>query len=218
MPVAPTQSSLGLYTIAHSDDSVGVADLHQHERDEYSALPHDARRADWLAGRHAAKRAIAAHCDVPKGRVRLIARRGAAPIALLRNDDASWTELPISLSISHHDGRGLAAVADCPARVGVDLARSGEIEREHHRYFLAPSERAVAGRVGATLVWALKEAAWKALSLGDAMSFIALELAIDDTLDLRGLRLDGRWIPATARIWRSDDMVAAAVCVGAVLQ
>lgn len=218
MPLDQTQSTLGQYTIAHSDDSVGVADLHQHERDEYFALPHDARRADWLAGRLAAKRAIAAHRDVPKGRVRLIARPGAAPVAQLQIDDASWNELPISLSISHHDGRGLAAVANSPARVGVDLAHSGEIEREHHRYFLAPSEHAVADRVGAALVWALKEAAWKALSLSDATPFMALELTIDDTLDLRGLRLDGCWIPATACIWRSDDMVAAAVCVGAVLQ
>jgi 4'-phosphopantetheinyl transferase EntD len=219
VPFVQTQSSRGQYTIACSDDSLGAADLEPHERREYAALPHNARRTDWLAGREAAKRAIATHCDVPKGRVCLIARPDAAPIALMQNDDASWSALPLSLSISHHDGRGLAAVADSPARVGVDLARAGEIEREHHRYFLAPSERAVAERGGATLVWALKEAAWKALSLNAATPLTALELAIDETRGLRGLRLDGCWIPATARTWSlSRDIVAAAVYVGAELQ
>jgi 4'-phosphopantetheinyl transferase EntD len=151
--------------------------------------------------------------------VRLVPQIDAAPVGLLWNEDDSWTTLPLSISISHHDGRALAAVVDSPARVGIDLACTDEIEPEHHRYFLTPSELSVAERIGPSLVWALKEAAWKALSLTHATPFTALSLAIDDDSRLRGLWLDACWIPATARTWRvSHDMIAAAVCVQAELQ
>jgi len=135
-----------------------------------------------------------------------------APLALVQNDDAGWETLPVSISVSHHHGCGLAAVADSPARIGVDLARLGEIEPEHQRYFLAPSERPVAARIGATAVWALKEAAWKALSIPSDTPFSALEIVVDDNDKLHGLRLDGRWISATGRTWRfSRGFIAAVV-------
>jgi phosphopantetheinyl transferase (holo-ACP synthase) len=209
-----------LWTIARSEqESFGERDLTSDERREYDELTHHSRRRDWLASRLAAKRAIAAHCTVTQDRVRLISQIQAAPISLLRNETDIWTTLPLSISISHHDGCALAAVVDSPARIGVDLARDGEIEPEHHRYFLAWSERAAAERIGATLVWALKEAAWKALSLNGATPFTALRLGIDDKGALRGLWLDACWIPATARTRRvSHDMIAAAVCVQTEIQ
>jgi 4'-phosphopantetheinyl transferase EntD len=220
MFVDHTRITRSSYTIASSyGDSDAVDDLTPGERRECDELSHHTRRRDWLAGRRAAKAAIAAHCAVSQARVRLVPQIDAAPVGLLRNDDDAWSTLPLSISISHHDGRALAAVVDAPARVGVDLALSGEIEREHHQYFLAPSEWSVAERIGATLVWALKEAAWKALSLNGATPFTALRLGIDDKGGLRGLWFDECWIPATARTWRvSHDMVAAAVCVEAELQ
>lgn len=179
------------WAIASCAVGVGdVADLSPEERAEYDALPHDTRRRDWLAGRRAAKRAMAAYANSSGGST--------------------------SLSISHCDGLGLAAVADRPVRIGVDLERDGQIEHAHRRYFLAPAEWAVADRVGATLVWALKEAAWKALSLTDDTPFSALRLAIDHNAELRGVWLRGAWIPATARTWRLPDAyVAAVVFVGA---
>jgi phosphopantetheinyl transferase (holo-ACP synthase) len=209
-----------LWTIARSEhESDGEGDLTSDERREYGELANHNRRRDWLAGRLAAKRAIATHCEVPRDRIRLVSQIQAAPISLLRNEADVWTTLPLSISISHHDGRALAAVVDSPALIGVDLARDGEIEREHHRYFLASSERVAAERIGATLVWALKEAAWKALSLNGTTPFTALRLGIDDKGGLRGLCLDACWIPVTARTWRvSHDMIAAAVCVRAELQ
>ncbi len=189
-------------------------DLTPAERREYEAQSHEARRRDWLAGRQAAKEAVAAHCGVPTTRVRLVRREGASPTVLLRDEDATSRAMPISISISHCDGLGLAAVADHPARVGVDLERAGQIEHEHLRYFLSPGEWAVAGRAGATFVWTLKEAAWKALQLDDATPFSALRLAIDGASNLRGVWLDGDWIPAAAQSWRvSRDLLAAAVYV-----
>lgn len=194
----PAGSSLPSTRISWAIASCGgdfsdVADLSPQERSEFDALPHDVRRRDWLAGRRAVRRAVAAH---------------ASPSAA-RN----------TVSISHCDGLGLAAVADHPTRIGVDLERDGQIDDEHRRYFLAPAEWLAADRVGATLVWALKEAAWKALSLTDETPFSALRLAIDDDAELRGLWLHDAWIPAKARIWRlPDDYVAAVVFVGAVTQ
>jgi len=189
-------------------------DLTPAERREYDEQSHDDRRRDWLAGRQAARKAVATHLGVPPTRVRLARREGAAPNVLLRDEDATSRAMPISISISHCNGLGLAAVADEPARVGVDLERAGHIEREHLRYFLSAGEWAVAERAGATLVWTLKEAAWKALRLNDATPFSALRLAIDTTSTLRGVWLYGDWIPAAAQSWRvSRDLVAAAVYV-----
>jgi 4'-phosphopantetheinyl transferase EntD len=145
-----------------------------------------------------------------------VRREGAAPNVVLRDGDATSRAVPISISISHCDGRGVAVVADHPARVGVDLEYAGQIEHEHLRYFLSPAEWLVAARVGATLVWTLKEAAWKALHLTDATPFSALRLAVDRASRLRGVWLYGDWIPAAARTWRvDDDLIAAAVYVGA---
>jgi len=123
--------------------------------------------------------------------------------------------MPLSISISHCNGCGLAAVADHPARIGVDLERTGQIEREHCRYFLSPAEWIVAERAGATFVWTLKEAAWKALSLTDDTPFFALRLAIDRSGELRGVWLRGDWTPARARTWRfSSEILAAVVYLG----
>jgi 4'-phosphopantetheinyl transferase EntD len=183
--------ALDPWTIARSRfDSRAVSELSFDENREYAALTHDARRRDWLAGRIAAKRAIAAHV-------------------------ASSSAAPFSMSISHHDGYGLAAVVDGPARIGVDLARVGEIEREHYRYFLAAGEWPIVERIGATAVWALKEAAWKAVSLSPDTPFGALELSIDDAEQLAGLRIDGAWKAAIGRTWRfTDELLAALVCIG----
>ena len=186
---------------------------------EKAGLAQDTRRRDRIAGRRAAAKAVARHCSVSPAEVRVVGRSGASPLALLRNEDSSWQTLPVSISISHHDGCGLAAVADRPTQIGVDLARLGEIEPEHQRYFLAPSEWSVAERIGATQVWALKEAAWKALSLSPETPFSALELVIDDEYKLCGLRLEGCWISATGRTWRySRTLIAAVVCIAQAVE
>jgi 4'-phosphopantetheinyl transferase EntD len=206
------------WTIADSNGTSDQSDdLTPAERREFDGQSHDARRRDWLAGRRAAKEAVAAHCGVSPDRVRLVRQHGAAPNVLVGADDGTPRAVPISISISHCDGRAVAVVADHPARVGVDLERAGQIEYEQLRYFLSSGEWRVAERAGATLVWTLKEAAWKALNLTDATPFSALRLAIDGSSELRGVWLYGDWIPVTARTWRvSADLIAAAVYVGGV--
>lgn len=220
LPLSVFQARGTSWTIAASScERHHHDDLTPAERREYETQTHEARRRDWLAGRQAAKKAVAAHCGVQPTRIRLTRREGAAPSVLLRDEDATSRAMPISISISHCDGLGLAAVADSPARVGVDLEHAGQIEHEHLRYFLSPGEWVVAERAGATFLWTLKEAAWKALQLDDATPFSALRLAIDRASNLRGVCLHGDWIPAAARSWRvSRDLVAAAVYVGSSAQ
>lgn len=210
--LAPT---LDACTIAHAGcDPSAVGELSPTERREFARLGYDGRRRDWLAGRRAAKRAIAEHCGILPAQVCILGRPHSAPIALLQNDAQGQRALPISISISHHDGRGLAAVADRATRVGVDIARIGEIEPEHARYFLAPAEWSVAERIGATAVWALKEAAWKALSLSPETPFSTLEVSIDANDKLCGLRLGGGSLRAFGYAWHlDDDLIAAVVCL-----
>jgi 4'-phosphopantetheinyl transferase EntD len=196
-----------------SSKPLGANELALAEQHEFSELAHETRRRDWIAGRRAAKRAISKHYALAPADVRLAGRTDAPPVAVVR---ATSSPLPLSISISHHDGVGLAAVADRPARIGVDLARLGEIDREHCRYFLTAAELSVVDRVDPTVLWALKEAAWKALSLPADRTFASVELVFDESDEVRGLRLDSRFIAATARTWRfSHDLIAVAVLVGA---
>jgi 4'-phosphopantetheinyl transferase EntD len=114
-------------------------------------------------------------------------------------DGESWTHLPVSLSIAHCDGVAIAAAADSSTRIGVDIERVGEIAPEHVRYFLTPSEKCD----DASLAWVLKEAAWKALGLGLAVPFTAVQLSFDRESDvLQGVRLDNTWITARADVVR----------------
>jgi phosphopantetheinyl transferase (holo-ACP synthase) len=89
--------------------------------------------------------------------------------------------------------------APAGARVGVDLERRDAVNPAHAGYFLTPRER-----VGRTLtlaeLWALKEAAWKALALDGAVAFHELELHVDGAGRLRALTLRGRRMAASATL------------------
>jgi phosphopantetheinyl transferase len=189
------------YTVEFASVSApDLGGLTRCERWEYDRLPRDnqARRRDWLAGRCAGKRAVAARCGLPVERVQLASRAGAGPRCMVL-DGECWTHLPVSLSIAHCDGVAIAAAADSSTRIGVDIERVGEIAPEHRRYFLAPSEKCA----DASLAWVLKEAAWKALGLGLAVPFTAVQLSFDrETRALQGVRVDSTWMTARADVIR----------------
>jgi phosphopantetheinyl transferase (holo-ACP synthase) len=73
------------------------------------------------------------------------------------------------------------------------------VDPAHAGYFLTPRER-----VGRTLtlaeLWALKEAAWKALALDGAVAFHELELHVDSGGRLCALTLQGRRMAASATL------------------
>jgi 4'-phosphopantetheinyl transferase EntD len=202
--------------IAHRA-AIGTEILTAAERSEYDALRYDIRRGDWLAGRCAAKRAVARRRGASIHRLCLMTQIAGAPICWLLAH-GSWTPLAVTLSIGHCDGVAVAAASDPTTPVGVDVEREGTIAPHERRLFLGTGERALR-RLDATLAWVLKEAAWKALRLNADLPFAALELDVtnDDRL-LRGVRVDSEWQPARAyvvRLPRLLGMVAAVVALEA---
>lgn len=214
MPIATAPGTLpdAPYAVAlATSDELSPGALTPAERRELARLPHDARRRDWLAGRCAAKRAVAAHGGLPPERVRLIGRTGASPRSFVRNDAGRWAPLPVAISIAHRDGVAIAAASSLTRHVGVDLERVDAVGPDERRYFGAPSEI----DIDATLVWMLKEAAWKALGVSPGTPFMALRLGFDPrTARLRDVRLHGiRW-RARAQLMRVPErreLVAAVV-------
>lgn len=212
MPIASSLGPSVAYTLAIATRA-SLDVLTHGEREEYDRLPHDERRRDWLAGRLAAKRAVAEHCLLPFDRVRLQSRPGAAPCCMVADDLDRWSLLPLTISIAHCDGVGIAAAADRDSLIGVDVERAGDVVPRDHRYFLAPRERAFVRRFGATLLWVLKEAAWKALGVALSTSFQSLQLDFDATHDdLSGVWFENTRLAARARVVdipSRPDLVAA---------
>jgi 4'-phosphopantetheinyl transferase EntD len=174
------------YALAlETDGPRAAAALTDAERRDCAALPTALRRGDWRAGRFAAKRAIAQVLGLTDLRaIELRAGRGVPPPA------------PVSLSIAHAAGRAAAVAVRGTAGVGVDLEFGAGVGERHARYFLKPSERAVARWLGFTALWVIKEAAWKALRLSDAAPFAALEVHIGRDGMLRALSVFGERRPA----------------------
>jgi 4'-phosphopantetheinyl transferase len=164
------------------------------ERDVLRGFRIPKRREDWRLGRWTAKRALAgtpwlseltSRAGAAAGRtnrsgvydagqfaslsrVEIRAAEDGAPEAAL-----DGVELPVSLSLSHSEGRALAAVAAEELAIGCDIelveSRSSEFV---HDYF-TPAERAAIDAAGpdrralaATLMWSAKESALKALRVG----------------------------------------------------
>ena len=116
--------------------------------------PH--RRAEWRAGRMAARQALA--------------ELGYPEASIGRDDDGAPVALGLDVAVSITHGRRWAVgVAARAARLGVDLceiARAPSVARVARR-FLAAEERALpACAVDWAALWALKEAAAKALRRG----------------------------------------------------
>ncbi|HEY7236682.1 MAG TPA: 4'-phosphopantetheinyl transferase superfamily protein [Gemmatimonadaceae bacterium] len=137
----------------------------------------------------------------------------------MRRTGHSWTPLPLSVSIAHRDGVAIAAAYDGATLIGVDIERPHAVAPEHSRYFRGPRERDASRDVDATLVWVLKEAAWKALGLRNDLPFTALELDFArDTRELRAVSIEGAWIGARAHVIRLShprELLAAVLVMDA---
>jgi 4'-phosphopantetheinyl transferase EntD len=201
------------FTIALTEpDQVGLEALDADERRDHDALLYEGRRRDWLAGRLAAKRAVAGHFGIDRlDRIRLERRPGQAPLAFIQ-DESGWRSLPSSLSIGHTDGWSIAAAADRDCRIGVDIDRVDAVDATHARYFLTARERRRAATGQVARLWVQKEAAWKALGLGDSNAFTDLELHLDDDLIARSASVRGSRVDVGAAVWApAHGLMAAAV-------
>ena len=152
--------------------------------------------AEYRASRLAARRAVQAMVPLAR-QVEVERRRGAAPLVSFGRGPG---EQELSLSLTHRDGLAAAMVAPAPARIGIDLEREHAIAPDHARYFLSPRERNSLGTLSHSTMWALKEAAWKALSLNDDVAFHGLELHIDSLGVLRAVSARGECFAARATL------------------
>jgi phosphopantetheinyl transferase len=184
----------------------GGCGLTPEERATCSGLPAHLR-ADWRAGRLAARRAAATVLgDVPASCLSIRSTAAGRPIVAIQGSPTKRPPLPVKVSISHRNGHG-AAAADRSRRVGVDVEHRVELPPGARRYFLSPSEERGSGLDGVTL-WALKEAAWKALGCDASTPFKDLELIFAP--DLVAIRVGTSVSRAHARVmsaW-SDHVVA----------
>jgi 4'-phosphopantetheinyl transferase len=74
------------------------------------------RRDDWRLGRWAAKQAISAFLGCPPGEIEVRSAPDGAPEAFLAGKPA-----PVSLSLSHRNGRAACAVVPHGIALGCDL-------------------------------------------------------------------------------------------------
>ena len=155
--------------------------------------PDAERRASRIAIRRAVRR-------LAGNRVRVEIRHAPhrPPLARIRSDGSDAPAVPLAVSLTHRDGRTAAIAAPAGAHVGIDIERLGAVAPGHERWFLTSVERERAGRCGA-LLWALKEAAWKALALDGSVAFHELELDLDVDGELRSVSCRGtRWRAAAS--------------------
>jgi len=178
------------------------------------------RRSDWLIGRLAAKSVVAAALanaipgDWPLRAIEIASDPSGKPYARIAPEVgpvtglAAGERLPISVSISHAEGRALCAAAwsdpgDGSRRtLGVDLGLIEPRSREFVATFFTEGEQrfvrdAPPGErdLRTNLIWCAKEAVLKALGLGLTV----------DTLDLSCLPEAVLADPAEWPIWPADD-------------
>ena len=216
----------GWLTRSRADVPAGDAWLGPAERRVLRTLRFERRRADWRLGRWTAKAAVGAWLRAVHEPTGAGPRaRGVAPqvIEILAGSDGApeaWYEevrLPVSVSISHREGRGLAVVTGGARSAGCDLevieTRSDAFIRE----WLSPSEqRRIWNRPAgeralvANLIWTAKEAAAKARREGlrlDVRHAVVSTSGVGgpETDYWRPLRVD--WpddTPATTGWWRVE--------------
>ena len=147
--------------------------LSDFERSRLSALRVAQRRADWRLGRWTAKRSVARYRGLPViaailSTIEIKPASSGAPEVFIEQEPA-----PLSLSLSHREGRALCAVATWSAAIGCDV----ECVEPRSDAFIADyftlSEQAVIQRgsnderyLNAALLWSAKESALKALRTG----------------------------------------------------
>jgi phosphopantetheinyl transferase len=188
------------------DSAAAAAVLSATERAALERLPL-ARRADWRAGRLAAKRSVAGVSGLALDRIEIESRADGAPRAFLADDHARHP-LGVRLSLAHESGRAVA-VASRDAFVGVDVERERSLPRKWAAFFLTANEQ----RHGADalLCWVLKEAAWKAMGLTRADPLASLELVWRDA-EMVGICHSGVYRAARAVLCRPwQGFLAAAV-------
>ena len=158
--------------------------LTREERRVYAAWNSDTRRAEWLAGRLAAKKLLQAELGLGP-LAWSVGRDGVAPA--INGGDFSGT----LLSLSHSAGMGAATLSDRYAEgsAGVDVQRIRPVHPGLCARVFTEGEReqiaSIFGRkddpAGMLLLWSLKEAAIKARRRAWGRSLQSIDVRLTDT-------------------------------------
>jgi phosphopantetheinyl transferase len=187
----------------------------------YAQLRAGARRATWLAGRMLAKRLVADYVvanrldfpTVERGRVEIDSgesgQRRLAPRIRIAGQVLPW-----SLSISHTQRGVLVALTSTPAlRVGVDLVEPVVFGNGFTDLWFTPAERHWLRHRGephgASLLWAAKEAVYKAINRGERFYPRQIEILPDAT---HGLQCTSH-VPLTLRMAKTRQGEVAVVAI-----
>lgn len=160
------------YVVVNVDDLPATAGwLSDREIDTARSLKVAKRRQDWLLGRYAAKRGLAALTglgDETLSRWDIRTHEDGAPEAWLDGRPAAP-----SLSLSHSGGRALCVVASADVSPGCDLEQVETRSIGFVETFFTAAERLQVARASppdrdllVTLLWSAKESALKSLRHG----------------------------------------------------
>src|SRR5262245_41403436 len=151
-------------------DRADASETSEPERAVLERFEVEKRRLDWLLGRSAAKAAVrAAIGDRAPPTLAILDDENGAPAAFAVEGSA-LRPLDVALSLSPCHGLGVAVASERDL-VGVDVERVRPRPEPTFRFYLHEDERAPLAALGegpardeaAIVLWALKEAAWKAL-------------------------------------------------------
>lgn len=176
------------------------------------------RRNDWRLGRWLAKRAVGACLadrsqGIPASEVEVTARPDGAPEARVCSVGESGV-IPVSISISHSEGVGLAVAAIGDVALGCDVERIAPRSERFVKDYLTRAERQALDRTppperstAVTLIWSAKEAALKVLKQGLRMDTRTVDVAVPGILETRGPPPDaGPWSRIQVRIPGEDTL------------
>ncbi|MFT4623275.1 MAG: 3-oxoacyl-(acyl-carrier-protein) synthase/NAD(P)-dependent dehydrogenase (short-subunit alcohol dehydrogenase family), partial [Myxococcota bacterium] len=164
-PESPRPRGFDTLVVARSTPSDGTeAFLTHDELSELRSRGTERRIADRVAGRIAAKRAVASLTGVDPLHMRIERLASGAPVARVTGHPG------VAVSISHSDGHAVA-VAARGGRIGVDEERVAPRSRAFASQWLTDGERDLSAGDSdlETLIWATKEAVLKALGTGFAL-------------------------------------------------
>lgn len=168
------------------------------------------RRIAWLRGRMLAKQLIVACLNRPETHARIeILSRDAHGRSSRPEVWCDGVRQSVVLSISHTDAGILVALAPGTGALGVDVTRLGELPGTISKTWFTRAEQDWAASDGsggvASLIWAAKEAVYKACNRGESFAPREVEIRANGRIAYRGaLRRELR-----LQSWQIDRHIVA---------
>ena len=140
----------------------GETILSGRERAFFNTLKLPKRRKEWLGGRLALKKLVAAQTDVSATEIEILPQENSGkPLLYVRG---KMSELPFS--ITHSNGYAVAAITTDAWYIGIDLEKVTHRMDSWKKDFFHPSELVAQDDAFLTSLWTQKEAATKLLGTG----------------------------------------------------